>query len=90
MGIQFSLDAGAFDSVEISPSAGTVKLTLLSVPRGNTAAASAPAARLVVKQTAQISGVANIRPQNSSITMDAGAYTIPFSSGSATVTFSTK
>jgi len=90
LGIQFSLDAGAFDLVEISPSAGTVKLTILSAPRNNTAAAVAPTARLVVKQTVQISGVTNIRPSSGTVTMDAGAYVLPFSSGSATIAFSTK
>jgi len=90
LGILFSLDAGAFSSVEISPSAGTVTLSILSAPQGNTAAAVAPNARLVVKQTVQVSGVTNIRPQNSSIAMDAGAYTFPFSSGKGTITFSTK
>jgi len=90
MGVQFTLDAGAFDIVEISPSAGTVKLTILPAPGGNTAAAVAPAARLVVRQTAKLPGVGNIKLQDSSIKMDAGAYTIPFSSGSTTVTFSTK
>lgn len=88
LGVLFSVDAGAFNIIEFSTTLKTVTLSLLPAPVGATSAAAAPNARIVVKQTATISGVGSIQPQNSSqATLDAGAYVIPFSSGTASITF---
>jgi len=90
MGALFSIDAGTFDSVQLSSSANSITLSLVPAPVGNSAAAIAPNARVIVKQTAQVTGISSVQPQNTSITMDAGAYVVPFVSGKASITFVTK
>jgi len=88
MGALFSIDAGTFDSVQLSSSANSITLSLVPAPVGNSAAAIAPNARVIVKQTAQVTGISSVQPQNTSITMDAGAYVVPFVSGKASITSS--
>jgi hypothetical protein len=90
LGTLFSLDAGAFDTIQLTPSAGSVTFSILPAPAGNSAAAPAPTARITVQQTSQISGVGTVHPQDSSIAMDARAYVVPFVSGKASITFISK
>lgn len=85
LGQLFSLDAGSFSAVEYDSAANKVTLTVTAAPEGATSAASAPNGRLVITQTATVSGVNLLKPTGS-LTQDAGAWVIPFQSGSATVT----
>jgi hypothetical protein len=78
-----TLDAGSFDSVTFNPSSGAVEVTILAAPAGVSGAAAAPNGRLVISQTAN-ADVGVLAPTNS-LETDAGAYVVPFSSGSATV-----
>jgi hypothetical protein len=80
-----SLDAGAFTSVNYDPSARTVAVTISAVADGASGAASAPRGRLVIEQRASLSGISILKP-TTSLTVEAGAYVVPFNSGSATVT----
>jgi hypothetical protein len=70
----FTLDAGVFSAVEVNSK--TVQLTVLNKPTEVTAAAAAPNGRLVVEGSAVPRG---------SLAKDAGAFVVPFVSGSATV-----
>lgn len=83
IGQLLSLDAGVFSSLEYDASARTVTVGLAAAASAPNAA-SAPQGRLLVKQTAAISGVALLTP-SSSLKQDAGAWDVPFSSGKATV-----
>jgi len=84
LGTLITLDAGAFSSVTWNPTQKTISLTVLAVAQGIGAAGSAPQGRLLVQQTAAVSGVTTVKP-STAYTLDAGAYLIPFSSGTATV-----
>ncbi|KAH7098557.1 hypothetical protein BKA62DRAFT_622444 [Auriculariales sp. MPI-PUGE-AT-0066] len=86
LGTLFSLDAGAFISLTYNPSTKSTTFTLASKPSVPSTAAAAPSGRIVVTQLATISGVGTLAP-TTSLTSDGGAYVVPFSSGSATVTF---
>ncbi|KZV96750.1 hypothetical protein EXIGLDRAFT_670719 [Exidia glandulosa HHB12029] len=87
LGALFSLDAGAFTSLTFDPTKRTVALTIASRPTGAASAAAAPQGRLVVTQTASVSGVGTLAP-TTSLRVDGGAFVVPFASnGSATVTF---
>lgn len=81
----FTLDAGAFLLVQFDPSKKSVTLTVTAAPEGASGAASAPQGRLVVTQTTPISGVHLLKPSKT-LKQDAGAWVIPFTKGSATVT----
>lgn len=81
----FTLDAGAFSLVDFDPVKRSVTLTVTAAPEGASGAASAPQGRLVVTQTAEVSGVHLLKP-NKSLKQDAGAWVVPFTKGSATVT----
>ncbi|KAG6812634.1 hypothetical protein H0H92_001717 [Tricholoma furcatifolium] len=85
LGHMLSVDAGAFTLVAYDPSAQTVTLTIAAVPDGVTDAASAPNGRLVIEQKASVSGITLLKP-TTNLVLDAGAFTVPFTSGSATVT----
>ncbi len=85
LGTLLSLDAGAFSMVTFDPTTKSVSLTIVPAAEGAPSAASAPHGRLVVSQTAVIPHVRLLKPSKP-LTQDAGAWVIPFSSGSATVT----
>ncbi|KAG5733784.1 hypothetical protein E4T56_gene8209 [Termitomyces sp. T112] len=85
LGTLLSVDAGAFSLVSYDPSAQTVIITITAVPDGVTGTAAAPNGRLVIEQKAMLSGVALLKP-TANLAFDAGAYTVPFTSGSGTLT----
>ncbi|KAG6841719.1 hypothetical protein C0991_007605 [Blastosporella zonata] len=85
LGTLLSVDAGAFSLVTYNPSAQTVVVTITAVPDGVTGAASAPNGRLVIEQIATLSGITLLKP-TTNLALNAGAYTVPFTSGSGTVT----
>ncbi|KAG6911266.1 hypothetical protein DXG01_002104 [Tephrocybe rancida] len=85
LGALLTLDAGAFSLVTYDPSARTVAVTITAVPDGVTGAASAPNGRLVIEQKATLSGITILKP-TTNLALNAGAYTVPFTSGSGTVT----
>jgi hypothetical protein len=80
-----TLDAGAFSTVSYTPSTQTVVVTVAPSPDGATGAASAPNARLVVSQTAVISGVGVLKP-TTTFPMDAGAFVVTYQSGVGQIT----
>jgi len=80
-----TLDAGAFSTISYTPSTQTVVVTITPAPDGATGAASAPNARLLISQTATISGVGVLKPTTTFPT-DAGATVITYTSGVATIT----
>lgn len=86
LGALLSLDAGAFSTISYNPTDKTVAITVTPAPDGATGAASAPNARVLVAQTATISGVNLLRP-TTSVPTDAGAYTLTYSNGVASLTF---
>lgn len=79
-----TLDAGAFSQVTFRPSAKTVTITIAAAPDGVPSAASAPAGRLLVAQTASVTGVHLLKPVGS-LKTDAGAWVIPLTNGRGTV-----
>jgi hypothetical protein len=85
LGQQLTLDAGAFQAVEFNPSSRSLNVTITAAPAGAPNAASATQGRLLVAQTVLVSGVKLLTP-TTSLTKDAGAYVVPFKSGSATLT----
>ncbi|KAG6857298.1 hypothetical protein H0H87_006491 [Tephrocybe sp. NHM501043] len=85
LGQLLTLDAGAFSLVTYDPSTRTVAVTITDVPDGVTGAASAPNGRLVIQQKATLSGITLLKP-TTNLAVTAGAYTVPFTSGSGTVT----
>ncbi|KAF8899308.1 hypothetical protein BD779DRAFT_74687 [Infundibulicybe gibba] len=85
LGALLTLDAGAFSLIEYNPTARTVAVTITPTPDGVTTAASAPNGRLIIQQTAAISGVTLLKP-TSTLNVDAGAFVIPFISGQGKVT----
>ncbi|KAG6879326.1 hypothetical protein C0992_003543 [Termitomyces sp. T32_za158] len=87
LGTLLSVDAGAFSLISYDPSAQTVTVTITAVPDGAKAAASAPHGRLVIEQKAALRGVTLLKP-TTHLSFTAGAYNIPFTSGSGTVTLS--
>ncbi|KAH8105026.1 hypothetical protein DFH11DRAFT_1864351 [Phellopilus nigrolimitatus] len=84
IGTLFELDAGAFSAFAFNPQTGAVELTILPAPPGVADAAPAPRARVVVKQTT--SSAMSVHP-STSLEVDAGAWVVPFASGTANVTF---
>jgi hypothetical protein len=85
LGTLLTLDAGAFSTVTFNPSTRQVDVTITAAPDGASSAAAAPQGRLLVAQTAKISGFNGLKP-SSSLSTDAGAFVIPFSSGQGHVT----
>ncbi|KAJ7495832.1 hypothetical protein B0H11DRAFT_2155770 [Mycena galericulata] len=83
-----TLDAGAFSTISYTPSTETVTVTLTPTPDGATGAASAPNARLLVSQTAVVSGVGLLKP-TTTFPMDAGAIVLTYQSGVAQITLTT-
>lgn len=87
LGARFELDAGVFTTVDFKPSTRSVVLGIAAAPSGVSGAAAAPNGRLLIKQTATVSGVGTLRP-TTSYTVQAGAFVVPFSGGTAAVTVS--
>jgi hypothetical protein len=85
LGALLILDAGAFSTVTYNPQAHTVAITIVPTPDGTTHAAAAPQGRLVIQQTATISGIGALKAPTS-LTQDAGAFIIPFVNGQGQVT----
>jgi hypothetical protein len=85
LGALLSLDAGAFSTVNYDPSAKSVVVTIVAAADGVSGVASAPKGRLVIEQPAKLSGTSILKP-TTSLTVEAGAYVVPFTSGSGTVT----
>ncbi|KEP45918.1 putative glycoside hydrolase family 43 protein [Rhizoctonia solani 123E] len=83
LGALFTLDAGAFDSVQYTISDKSVTLSI--VPSAGGSSASAANGRLLVSQPAAVSGVGSLTPSGT-YSRDAGAYVIPFTNGRASVT----
>ncbi|CAE6521154.1 unnamed protein product [Rhizoctonia solani] len=83
LGALFTLDAGAFDSVQYTISDKSVALSILPSAVGSSA--SAANGRLLVSQLATVSGVGSLTPSGT-YSVDAGAYVIPFTNGRANVT----
>ncbi|THU89382.1 hypothetical protein K435DRAFT_761236 [Dendrothele bispora CBS 962.96] len=75
LGVELRLDAGAFDSVTVNMAQKSVSVGIVSRVG---AGAAAPTGRLLV-------GQGNLRPTGS-LTMSAGAWSVPFSNGVANVT----
>ena len=86
IGAWLSLDAGAFDEFTFDPTTNAVTLSIAASAPGISAAAPAPQARLVVQNTAD-NGLGVLIP-TANLTMDAGAYVIPFKDGTASVALS--
>ncbi|KAI0328788.1 hypothetical protein GY45DRAFT_1354943 [Cubamyces sp. BRFM 1775] len=84
LGAWLSLDAGAFEELELDTEKDTVTLTIAPSAPGIPGAASAPEARLVVANTAD-NGLGVLKP-TANLTQDAGAWVIPFKNGVASVT----
>lgn len=80
-----TLDAGAFSTITYNPSTRQVDVTITPTPDGAANAAAAPNGRLVIQKTANISGVTLLKP-STSLTVDAGAFVVPFASGEGHVT----
>jgi hypothetical protein len=80
-----TLDAGAFSTISYTPSTQTVVVTVTPTPDGSTGAASAPNARLVISQTAVITGVPVLKP-TTTFPMDAGAIVITYQNGVGQIT----
>jgi hypothetical protein len=87
-GTLLTLDAGAFSMMTIDPGAKTIEVTITPAAVGATNAASAPEGRLVITQTATISGIAGFTP-TTSFQKDGGAFVVPFTNGQAVVTLQT-
>ena len=81
---KFMLDAGAFDSFTFNTETNEVTLTILPAPKGVANAAPAARGRILVEST--VSGSPVLKP-STDLDVDAGAYTVPFTDGSATITF---
>ncbi|KAJ8701864.1 hypothetical protein PTI98_000615 [Pleurotus ostreatus] len=79
------LDAGAFSTISYNPTARTVDVTIVSAADGASSPASSPNGRLVISQTATISGVGVLRP-STNLAQDAGAFVVPLSGGTGRVT----
>jgi len=69
-GLYLTLDAGAFEAVELDARTGAVRVALAP------AAPHTPVARLRVEQPARLPGVGEYRPEEA-LTSERGAYTVP-------------
>ncbi|KAH8835012.1 hypothetical protein DL96DRAFT_18758 [Flagelloscypha sp. PMI_526] len=77
-----TLDAGSFDTFVYDTSAKTITLGITAITPGISTSAAAPNGRLLIAKTT--SAGATVTPQGTYNTT-AGAYTIPFTSGAASV-----
>ncbi|KAF5340490.1 hypothetical protein D9758_014565 [Tetrapyrgos nigripes] len=75
LGVELRLDAGAFDTVTVNPQSRSIQVSIVSQVGGG---AAAPNARLVI-------GMGSVKP-STSLSVDAGAFVVPFQNGAATVT----
>jgi hypothetical protein len=85
LGTMLVLDAGAFSTVSFNPSSRQVDVTISAAPDGASSAAAAPNGRLLIQQKANVSGFNGLKP-STSLSTDAGAFVVPFSSGQGRVT----
>ncbi|KAI0644006.1 hypothetical protein C8Q79DRAFT_1002030 [Trametes meyenii] len=86
IGAWLSLDAGAFKEIDFNPTKKTLTLTIVPAAPGISAAAPAPAARLVVVNTASaVNGLGLLKP-TSNLKKDAGAWVVPFHNDIASMT----
>ncbi|KAF7762245.1 hypothetical protein Agabi119p4_8838 [Agaricus bisporus var. burnettii] len=85
LGTLLTLDAGAFSTVAFNPSTKQVEVTITAAPDGVSSAAAAPQGRLLVEQKAMISGFNGLKPSGN-VSVDAGAFVIPLSSGQGQLT----
>ncbi|KAF8644248.1 hypothetical protein AX16_008603 [Volvariella volvacea WC 439] len=85
IGTLLTLDAGAFSLVSYNPNNRNVEITITAAAEGASNAATAPNGRLIIERTATISGVTLLRP-STTLSTDAGAYVVPFTSGTGRVT----
>ncbi|KII94313.1 hypothetical protein PLICRDRAFT_50293 [Plicaturopsis crispa FD-325 SS-3] len=83
LGTLLTLDAGAFSAFSYDPSAKTLQVTVVPAAEGAINAAAAPHGRLVVEQI--VAGGAGVLVPTGNLTVDAGAYVVPFTSGVAQV-----
>lgn len=81
-----TLDAGAFESITYDPSSHKVTVTITPSAQSAKDGANAPQGRLVVTQTSNTAGSVLLKP-SPSLAEDAGAWILPFRSGTATATF---
>ncbi|KAF9469658.1 hypothetical protein BDZ94DRAFT_1242947 [Collybia nuda] len=84
LGQILTLDAGAFSTISYNPTTHGVVVVITATPDGVSGAASAPNGRLLIQQRAIVSGVTLLKP-TTSLTITAGAFVVPFTSGQATV-----
>ncbi len=70
LGLSLTLDAGKFQSLEVNPKTGTVRVGFAAATRFT------PAARLRVEQPAKVAGVGSYAPVKS-LAMERGAYVVP-------------
>lgn len=80
-----TLDAGAFSTISYTPATQTVVVTITPTPDSANGAASAPNARLLVSQTAPISGAGVLRP-TMTFPVDAGAFVVTYQNGIGQIT----
>ncbi|KAJ7867208.1 hypothetical protein B0H14DRAFT_3590349 [Mycena olivaceomarginata] len=80
-----TLDAGAFSTISYTPATQTVVVTITPTPDSANGAASAPNARLLVSQTAPISGAGVLRP-TTTFPVDAGAFVVTYQNGIGQIT----
>lgn len=85
LGSLLTLDAGAFSLIDYNPTSRTVVVTITPGADGVPGAASAPNGRLVIQQTAVISSIGALKP-TTTLTVDGGAFIVPFASGVGKVT----
>jgi hypothetical protein len=77
-GLFLTLDAGQFESVDIEPRTGIVRVTLAP------ATTEIPQARLRIEQPAKLKDVGTYRPA-AGLTMERGAYVVPLTTSPTTV-----
>ena len=77
-GLFLTLDAGQFESVDIEPRTGIVRVTLAP------ATTEIPQARLRIEQPAKLKDVGTYRPA-AGLTMERGAYVVPLATSPTTV-----
>jgi hypothetical protein len=81
LGALFTLDAGAFDTVQYTIATKSVTLSIVPAAAGM----QAPEGRLLVDQPGAVPGVGFLAPSGT-YGRDAGAYVVPFTNGRADVT----
>ena len=83
IGQLLELDAGVFTTLSYDASARSVTVGI-AASSGTSGAADAEMGRLLVRQTADVEGVGALSPTGS-LEVDAGAWSVPFEGGKASV-----